>query len=194
MISACIIMSANMLKQVMNRHKKMGERMEIITNNNKQNHMGKLVQLSKEANMMIVVSAFISGNLSEIFDSMPTIKNVTIYTNLSGYSDGADKALSLFDFYQYCKKNKIDLIVKSDDHLHGKAYLFYHTIKDMPPEPRGFVISSGNFTQNGLRYNHEYGVIIKDSIQQNNLAKMIQDLRTCGSGHSHRLCRHECDK
>lgn len=56
--------------------------------------MGKLVQMSAQANMMIIVSAFISGNLGKMFDSMPTIKQVTIYTNLSGYDDGADKIIA----------------------------------------------------------------------------------------------------
>ena len=84
--------------------------MQIITNNEKHNHMGKMVQMSAQANMMIIVSAFISGNLGKMFDSMPTIKQVTIYTNLSGYDDGADKIIALFDFCNYCKKKGIDLL------------------------------------------------------------------------------------
>ena len=152
--------------------------MLIITNNEKQNHMGKLVQMSAQANMMIIVSAFISGDLGKMFDSMPTIKEVTIYTNLSGYSDGADKVIALYEFCNYCKKKRINLLIKSDDYLHGKAYLFYKTIKNKMPEPKGFVISSGNFTENGMRHNHEFGVMINDEMQQNNLANMINNLKT----------------
>ena len=152
--------------------------MQIITNNEKHNHMGKLVQMSAQANMMIIVSAFISGNLGKMFDSMPTIKQVTIYTNLSGYDDGADKIIALFDFCNYCKKKGIDLLIKSDDDLHGKAYLFYRNVKDKMIEPKGFVISSGNFTENGMRNNHEFGVMINDEMQQNELASMINNLKT----------------
>lgn len=152
--------------------------MKIITNDKKHNHMGKLVQMSTQADMMVIVSAFISGDLGKIFDSMPTIKQVTIYTNLSGYSDGADKVIALYDFCKYCKEKKIDVLIRSDDQLHGKAYLFYKTVKNGLPEPKGFVISSGNFTQNGLRYNHEFGVIVNDAKQQKNLEKMINVLKT----------------
>lgn len=152
--------------------------MKIITNNEQHNHMGKLVQMSVEADMMVIVSAFISGNLGKIFDSMPTIKQVTIYTNLSGYSDGADKIIALYEFCKYCKEKKIDLLVRSDEHLHGKAYMFYKTVKNALPEPKGFILTSGNFTQNGLRHNHEFGIIVTEVEQQRNLEKMINTLKT----------------
>ena len=152
--------------------------MEVITNNEKHNHMGKLVQMSAQADMLVIVSAFISGDLGKIFDRMSTIKQVTIYTNLSGYNDGADKVIALYDFCKYCKEKKIDLLIKSDDHLHGKAYLFYKTVKNALPEPKGFILSSGNFTQNGLRHNHEFGVIVTEPQQQRNLEKMINLLKT----------------
>ncbi len=41
--------------------------MKIVTNNKKQNHMGKLVQMSAQANMMIIASAFILGDLLKMF-------------------------------------------------------------------------------------------------------------------------------
>lgn len=151
--------------------------MQIITNNEKQNHMGKVVQLSEGANMMTIVSPFISNNLEDMFERMSTIKEVTIYTNLSGYNDGADKVIALHKFCNYCKKKKINLIIKSDDYLHGKVYMFYlKTSKFI--EPKGFIISSGNFTNNGMRNNHEFGVISKDVVQQNMLANLINDLKT----------------
>lgn len=152
--------------------------MQLITNNEKQNHMGKVVQMSKHANMMIIVSAFIADDLGNIFEHLSTIKEVTIYTNLSGYSDGADKVIALYDFCNYCKKKNIDLKIMSDDDLHGKAYLFYKTSKNKMPEPKGFIVTSGNFTQNGLRHNHEFGVIINDIVQQNKFAGVINDLKT----------------
>ncbi len=89
-----------------------------------------------------------------------------------------DKVIALFDFCNYCKKKGIDLLIKSDDYLHGKAYLFYRNIKNKMPEPKGFVISSGNFTENGMRNNHEFGVMINDEMQQNELANMINNLKT----------------
>ena len=151
--------------------------MQIITNNEKQKHMGKVIQLSEESNVMTIVSPFIASNLGELFDKMPTIKEVTIYTNLSGYSDGADKAIALHKFCNYCKEKKINLVIKSDDDLHGKAYLFYKkTSKTI--EPTGFIISSGNFTDNGMRNNHEFGILSKDEAQQHILANLVNDLKT----------------
>lgn len=149
----------------------------IITNNDKQNHMGKLVQMSEQSNTMIIVSAFLADDLVKMFEHMKTIKEVTIYTNLSGYSDGADKVIALYKFCDYCKEKKINLVIKSDDYLHGKAYLFYRKTNEAL-EPKGFIVSSGNFTENGMRYNNEFGVMSYDVIQQNILANLINDLKT----------------
>lgn len=151
--------------------------MKIITNNEKQKHMGKVIQLSEESNMMTIASPFIASDLGDLFDKMPTIKEVTIYTNLSGYSDGADKIIALHKFCNYCKEKKIHLVIKSDDYLHGKVYLFYKK-NSKTIEPKGFIISSGNFTDNGMRNNHEFGVMSKDVIQQNLLANLVNDLKT----------------
>ena len=151
--------------------------MQIITNNEKQKHMGKVIQLSEESNVMTIVSPFIASNLGELFDKMPTIKEVTIYTNLSGYSDGADKAIALHKFFKYCKEKKINLVIKADDDLHGKVYLFYKKTSKAT-EPTGFIISSGNFTDNGMRNNHEFGILSKDVAQQHILANLVNDLKT----------------
>lgn len=151
--------------------------MQIITNNEKQKHMGKVIQLSEESNVMTIVSPFIANDLGDMFDKMPTIKEVTIYTNLSGYSDGADKIIALHKFCNYCKEKNIHLIIKSDDYLHGKVYLFYKKTTTTT-EPKGFIISSGNFTDNGMRNNHEFGVMSNDVMQQNVIANMINDLKT----------------
>lgn len=152
--------------------------MQIITNDKTHNHFGKIVQMSNGADTLIIASAFIAGDLSVIFERMPTIRYVTIYTNMSGYSDGAEKVISLYEFCQYCKSHNIDLIVKSDDCLHGKVYLFYKSRKNGIPEEKGFIISSGNFTINGLRNNHEYGVMVEDVEQQKELADLINKIKT----------------
>lgn len=152
--------------------------MQIIFNDKAHNHFGKIVQLSNDADMLIIASAFIAGDLSSIFERMPTIKYVTIYTNLSGYSDGAEKVISLYNFSLYCKKHKIDLLIKSDDVLHGKVYLFYKTRKNDMPEEKGFIITSGNFTTNGLRNNHEYGILENDEKKQKELANLINSIKT----------------
>lgn len=152
--------------------------MQIITNDKTHNHFGKIVQMSNDADTMIIVSAFIAGDISQIFERMPTIRYITIYTNLSGYSDGADKVISLYEFSQYCKSHNINLIIKSDDCLHGKVYLFYKSRKNELPEAKGFIITSGNFTINGLRNNHEYGAIIEDMEQQKEMATLINKIKT----------------
>ncbi len=87
--------------------------MEIITGDESHNHFGKIVQLSKQANTMMIVSAFLSDDLGKMFDDMSTINMVTIYTNLGGYEDAADKTISLQKYSIYCREKGIDLLIKS---------------------------------------------------------------------------------
>ena len=105
--------------------------------------------MAVKADTLIIVSPFVTDDISKLIESMVTIKNITLYTTLQKYDDIAQKAVALYKFYEYCKGKSIDLLIKIDDNLHGKVYLFYDGIK-----PRGFILTSGNFTENGLINNH----------------------------------------
>lgn len=147
--------------------------MEILTNTKKNNHHQTLCKLAAKADTLIIVSPFVTDDISKLIDDMATIKNITLYTTLQKYDDTAQKVVALYEFYKYCKDKSIDLLIKIDDNLHGKVYLFYDGIK-----PKGFVLTSGNFTENGLVNNHEYGLCIEDADKQKEMADIIMSINT----------------
>lgn len=146
---------------------------KLIQNNGKENHISQLVKMAKKSDTLIIVSPFLTDSIELFLQQMPTIKNVTIYTTLDKFDDTVQKTISLYSFNEYCKKNNIDLVIKIDEDLHGKVYLLY-----AGATPRGFVLTSGNFTEKGLKQNHEYGVAIEDEVQQKKMAEMIMNLST----------------
>lgn len=147
--------------------------MKILTNAKKNNHHQTLCKLAAKADTLIIVSPFVTDDISKLIDDMATIKNITLYTTLQKYDDTAQKVVALYEFYKYCKDKSINLLIKIDDNLHGKVYLFYDGIK-----PKGFVLTSGNFTENGLVNNHEYGLCIEDADKQKEMADIIMSINT----------------
>lgn len=133
--------------------------------------MAKLKGMAKLADTAIIVSPFLSDNLSGIIEQMPTIKNITLYTTLDKYDDTVQKSLVLYDLDQWCRERGIDLIININDNLHGKVYLFYDGIQE-----QGFILTSGNFTQNGLEHNTEFGIAIDDNQMQKEIAKEIMSM------------------
>ena len=53
---------------------------KLLFNKKAKNHMAKLKGMAKLADTAIIVSPFLSDNLSGIIEQMPTIKNITLYT------------------------------------------------------------------------------------------------------------------
>lgn len=147
--------------------------MEILTNAKKNNHHQTLCKLAAKADTLIIVSPFITDDISKLIGDMTTIKKITLYTTLQKYDDTAHKAVALYKFYEFCKGKGIDLLIKIDDNLHGKIYLFYDGIK-----AKGFVLTSGNFTENGLVNNHEYGVCVEDIEKQKEMADILMSINT----------------
>lgn len=147
--------------------------LDIISNTNKNNHLDYLKKISLKADTLIVVSPFVSDDIAKIVKNIPTIKKITLYTTMQKYDDAAQKVIALYKFYEFCKNNEIDLLIKIDDNLHGKVYLFYDGIN-----AKGFILTSGNFTENGLVMNHEFGVYIDDADKQKEIADIIMSINT----------------
>ena len=147
--------------------------MDIISNSKKNNHLEYLKKIAAKADTMIIVSPFVTDDISKLIAGMTTIKKITLYTTLQKYDDTAQKAVALYKFNEFCKEKGIDLLIKIDDNLHGKVYLFYDGIM-----AKGFVLTSGNFTENGLVNNHEYGLLIEDVDKQKEMADIIMSINT----------------
>lgn len=152
--------------------------MEILINAKKNNHLSCLKQMAAKADTMIIVSPFITDDISKLIAGMTTIKKITLYTTLQKYDDTAQKAVALYKFSEFCKDKGIDLLIKIDDNLHGKVYLFYDGVK-----AKGFVLTSGNCTENGLVNNHEYGLHIEDAEKQKEMADIIMSINTYDLSH-----------
>lgn len=147
--------------------------LDIISNEKKNNHLSRLKKMAAKSDTLIIVSPFVTGEMSKLIEEMTTIKNITLYTTLQKYDDTAQKAIALYKFYEFCKEKDIHLLIKIDDNLHGKVYLFYDGAK-----ARGFVLTSGNFTENGLVNNHEYGLCVDDVEKQKEMADIIMSINT----------------
>jgi len=93
--------------------------MEILTNAKKNNHHQTLCKLAAKADTLIIVSPFITDDISKLIGDMTTIKKITLYTTLQKYDDTAHKAVALYKFYEFCKGKGINLLIKIDDNLHG---------------------------------------------------------------------------
>lgn len=143
----------------------------ILSNKGDFNHYDVFVKYSAMSDKMVIVSPFLSPDMPRLLADMPSIKRVELYTNLDGYGIASSILSSIYRLYEYGRDQGIDIIVKCNDHLHEKAYLFYNGV-----ESRGFLVTSGNFTDNGLRHNHEYGVFLDNEALQKELADQISGL------------------
>lgn len=147
--------------------------LDIVTNEKKNNHLTKMKKMAAKADMLIIISPFVADDIFKLIEAMKSINKITLYTTLQKYDDTAHKAIALYKFYEYCRGKNIDLLIKIDDNLHGKVYMFYEGIK-----PRGFILTSGNFTENGLVNNNEYGLCVVDSEKQKEMADIIMSINT----------------
>lgn len=140
-----------------------------ITTNRLIKHLDELKNIAKKSDTLVIVSPFLSDDLSALLNDMNTIHNIEIYTNIDGYDMAVEVIVSLFKLYKYCEENSIALNMFYEDLLHGKVYLFYKKTK-----PKGFITTSANFTNKGLTKNIEYGIYIKDDKLQNEMLKNIK--------------------
>lgn len=142
------------------RKKKMG--VIALFNDGEYNHYNVLTKYSELADKIIIVSPFLTSDMPRMLSGMPTIKCVELYTNLDGYGMAVNVLPAIRGLYEYCHDKGVSVSVKYNNHLHGKVYLLYKE-----NEGKGCIITSGNFTDNGMKNNHEYGVFLdNDSIQE----------------------------
>lgn len=135
--------------------------MEIIINNNDNNHLSTIKSIETDINKLIIISPFLSAEADTLLSNFNHIKSIEIYTNLDGFGVGNTIIKATKRLYEYCNSNNINLTVKYNNSLHGKAYLFYNDNTE-----KGFIITSANFTERGLINNKEFGVYINDTKEQ----------------------------
>ncbi|MCB8818140.1 restriction endonuclease PLD domain-containing protein [Desulfosporosinus shakirovi] len=131
-----------------------------IIDNIKNNHNQSIQSILITADQMILASPFLIEEFDEFVHDVAElgVKSIVLLTTLKDNSpDLFKKANSLYSFCTSCVQNSINFEVRVDNKLHGKIYI---ALKDTSPI-KG-IITSANFTDNGLKYSHEWGIEIDD--------------------------------
>jgi HKD family nuclease len=132
---------------------------KIINNfSNNLNHSTRLKELFNKSDNVILVSPFLMINFSDFLRnvSLSTTKRIHLITTLKPKTlDQIRKVTSLISLINYPEiKNKIiQCKISINNKLHGKIYIFKKDGAYISA-----IISSANFTNNGLISNNEWGV------------------------------------
>lgn len=134
--------------------------MEIIGNITS-NHIHYIKNLSQQSDELIIFSPFCYQDFGDFFQEIThsKIKGVVLITTLKP-DEASNKSNSLVSFIDELNKRKIVWNIKIDNKLHGKMYFFkknnsFHNV----------IITSANLTDNGMNKNHEWGCLISDTKQ-----------------------------
>jgi HKD family nuclease len=139
---------------------------EIINNLTRENHFDRLVSNFKKSDEIVIVSPFISTDKNFFpFNKLKKLQKLTLVTTLQPKSlDQYNKVPVFKSLYDFCNKYGVELSILIENSLHGKIYI---SKKDGLSNEA--IITSANFTNNGLRLNNEWGTIISDSEKINDL-------------------------
>jgi HKD family nuclease len=123
------------------------------------NSLAKLISLCDTR--LVIVSPFLASNMCVMlanFDFSKTKIVELITTFKKNDPEQVIKPFQLDDFFTFFKKNHPEITVKVhiNNDLHGKLYF------SLSSEGNQLIITSANFTQNGLVHNHEWGVEIQN--------------------------------
>lgn len=131
-----------------------------IVRNDQNNHLEEVKDLFGRSSEVIVASPFISPFAINNIKRWITagFEKLTLVTTLKERdADQLRKVPVLQELYQQKKQLGYRLMIGIDNQLHGKVYIGLRDGKYM-----GAVITSANFTENGLVNNHEWGVYLAD--------------------------------
>ncbi|MDA7746010.1 phospholipase D family protein [Psychromonas sp.] len=136
-----------------------------ITSNISNTHFSELnAIISKGCNRLLIISPFLASNMQEFLSKFDftSIQKVELITTFKGNTpEQLTKPKQLLDFLEYfnAKHPKIKVKIHVDNHLHGKIYIASNGSNHEA------IITSANFTNNGLKHNHEWGIQTKESEQ-----------------------------
>lgn len=134
--------------------------MKIINNNNTSScHFSVLVNLIENAEELLIVSPFISSNFNIVPQKhLKKIKKLTLLTTLPKLYSEQEKKIGFFLHYlSLALQYNFTLTILIDDSLHGKIYISKTGISYKA------IVTSANFTNNGLKVNNEWGVYLDDN-------------------------------
>lgn len=152
--------------------------MELITNfGESRDHFERLRLLARGADELVVVSPFLSRDLQNLLAKLPLahLKSFRLVTTLEPNSVAqlytSDSLESLVDFFQNVLP-QVEWRVDLADDLHGKLYLFSQSGRMFAA-----IVTSANFTQNGLRLNREWGIAVREEALLADIQASLAKLR-----------------
>ena len=135
---------------------------EIVNNLTRNNHLERITRSFKNAFEVLIVSPFISSSIDFFpFEELRNLRRLTIVTTLKpGDLDQYSKVPFFKSLFDHCNTKGIELSILIENSLHGKVYVSTYSDREMEA-----IITSANFTNNGLRLNNEWGTVITDIAQ-----------------------------
>lgn len=111
---------------------------------------------------IVIVSPYLAEDMKSFLNNFDfsSVKKIELITTFKPKDlEQVTKPFQLRDFYQFFheKHPKINVKVHIDNNLHGKLYFTLGKTNKL-------ILTSGNFTANGIFNNHEWGILITDSI------------------------------
>lgn len=142
-----------------------------VVNNSRGNHIEEVKELLANSNKALIVSPFISLTVIDKMKNWLTsgFHELTLITTLKEKDpDQLRKVPVLIELFRLKKTRGFHLAVKIDNQLHGKVYI------GMRDENfTGAIVTSANFTDNGLENNHEWGIFFNDQKEISNMHQQI---------------------
>lgn len=142
-----------------------------VVNNCRGNHIEEVKDLLANSNKALIASPFISLTVIDKMKNWLTFgfQELTLITTLKEKDpDQLRKVPVLMELFRLKKTRGFHLTVKIDNQLHGKVYI------GMRDENfTGAIVTSANFTDNGLENNHEWGIFFNDQKEISNMHQQI---------------------
>jgi phosphatidylserine/phosphatidylglycerophosphate/cardiolipin synthase-like enzyme len=134
-----------------------------IVSNSEKTHLDELrVFFQSNASRLIIASPFLATNITHLLNefSFSNIDEIELITTFKPKDiEQLSKPAILKDYFGYFKEKypNIKTRLHVDNQLHGKLYISLNHGR------RSLIISSANFTRNGLCNNHEWGLLVNDN-------------------------------
>lgn len=142
-----------------------------VVNNNTNSHLDEVKDLMANSNMALIASPFISLTAIDKIKNWLTsgFLELTLITTLKEKDpDQLRKVPVLIELFRLKKSRGFRMTVKIDNQLHGKVYI---GMRD--GNYTGAIVTSANFTDNGLENNHEWGIFFNDQKEISNMHQQI---------------------
>lgn len=142
-----------------------------VVQNKEEHHLGEVKDLLASSNEFLIASPFISLTAIDKMKNWLTagLQKLTLITTLKEKDpDQLKKVPILMELYRLKKMRGFNLSVKIDNQLHGKVYI---GMRD--ENYTGAIVTSANFTENGLENNHEWGIFFNNQKEISNMHQQI---------------------